>query len=318
MEGEMYKGKSGKIAIILCFLVVLAASVYSKDLTYEELSIEDISKYNEDRMAYQQVEYIVDPEVHQKQDTSIASLLIIRDKKMYLFKDGYDDHHVVEQNKVIKEMENRLVQNELWTRNIDNKPDYLIITDRRVEVLKKVIVAEKDDNLNQRYTDFYIKMRDAFIQKHVAIFRGLMINRKDAEFRMNRIPIPKSINYNGPTKYFTYATAKTKTGEVYYAEDSDGDGITETFTVELPDGFHWGYKSGPNIVFILKNKQENIKAMIGSLTKEAYEGTPEEEKIITKQFDKLDKDIPKLMDDLIQMDFETKSVMTESHDTKEK
>ncbi len=314
----MYKGKSGKIAIILCFIVVLVASVYAKDLAYEEISIEAISKYNEDRMAYQQVEYIIDPEVHQKQDTSISSLLIIRDRKMYLFKDGYDDHHIVEQNKVIKEMENRLVMNELWTRDIDNKPDYLVITDRRTEILKKVIVAEKNENLNQRYTDFYVKMRDAFIQKHVAIFRGLMINRKDAEFRMNRIPLPKSLTYDGPTKYFTYATAKTKTGEVYYAEDADGDGITETFTVELPDGFHWGFKSGPNIVLILKNKQENIKAMIGTLTKEAYEGTTEEEKIINKQFDALDKDIPKLMDDLIQMDFETKNILTESHDTKEK
>jgi len=326
MEGEMYKGKSGKIAIILCFFIVLAASVYSKDLSYQELSIEDISKYNEDRMAYQQIEYIIDPEVHQKQDTSIASLLIIREKKMYLFKDGFDDHHVVEQNKVIKEMENRLVMNELWTRNIDNKPDYLLITDRRTEVLKKVIVAEKDDNLNETYTKFYTNMRDAFIQKHVSIFRGLMINRKDAEFRMNRIPIPKSLTYNGPTKYFTYATAKTKTGEVYYAEDADGDGTTETFTVELPDGFHWGFKSGPNIILILKNKQENIKKMIGSLTTEAYEGTPEEEKIINKQFDKLNKDIPILMDDLIKMDFETKNILKEAgvtdlnekHDTKEK
>jgi hypothetical protein len=34
MEGEMYKGKSGKIAIILCFIVVLVASVYEKDLAY--------------------------------------------------------------------------------------------------------------------------------------------------------------------------------------------------------------------------------------------------------------------------------------------
>ncbi len=58
--------------------------------------------------------------------------------------------------------------------------------------------------------------------------------------------------------------------------------------------------------------------MIGTLTKEAYEGTTEEEKIINKQFDALDKDIPKLMDDLIQMDFETKNILTESHDTKEK
>ena len=169
---------------------------------------------------------------------------------------------------------------------------YVLITDRRTEVQKKFIAPDKNDNLDARYSDFYIKMRDSFIQKHVNIFRGLIINRKDSDFKMERIPIPKHIRDEGPTKYFTYVTAKTKNGQVYYAEDSDGDGITETFSVELPDGFNWGSKSGPNILFILKNKQENIKAMIGTLTKEAYEGTPEEEKLINKQFDQLDKDIP--------------------------
>ena len=39
-------------------------------------------------------------------------------------------------------------------------------------------------------------------------------------------------------------------GTVYYAEDADGDGITETFTVESRDGFQWGFKSGPNVVCI--------------------------------------------------------------------
>lgn len=309
----MYKRKS---ALVLCLLLAMVATVYSKEFPYLELSLEGISRYNEDRIAYQQVEEIIDPEVHQKQDTSTASLLIIKDKNMYLFKDGYDDHKIVEENRLIKEMENRLVANDMWIRAIDGKPDYLIITDRRVEVLKKFVVAEKNENLGARYSDFYAKMRDSFIQKHVNIFRGLMINRKDSEFKMSRQPIPKHIRDEGPTKYYTYATAKTKDGQVYYAEDSDGDGITETFTVELPDGFHWGYNSGPNIIFILKNKQENIKAMIGTLTKEAYEGTPEEEKIINKQFDQLDKEIPALMDNIIKMDFETEKILKDAKESK--
>ena len=263
-------------------------------------------------ISYQQVEYIINPEEHQKQDTSLASLLIIKDRKMYLFKDGYDDPQIVEQNRIIREMENRLLQNELWIREIDGKPDYLRITDRRTEILKKIIVSESNDNLAQRYTDFFSKMRDSFIQKHVGIFKALMINRKDSDMEVTRRPIPKALNYNGPTKYFLSVTAKTKDGVVYYAEDGDGDGITETFSVELPDGFHWGYKSGPNIIFILKNKQENIKAMIGSLTKDAYEGFPEEEKIINKQFDQLDKEIPALMDDIIKLDSETERVMNEA------
>jgi len=307
---------AGIPAIILCFILTISVSAFSKSLSYRDITIDDISRYNEDRIAYQQIEHVIDPEEHQPQDTSLASLLIIKDRQMYLFKDGYDDPQIVEQNRVIKEMENRLLQNELWERLIDGKPDYLIITDRRVEVMKKVMVTGNNENINQRYSDFYVKMRDSFIQKHVGIFKSLMINRKDADMKLIRTPIPKALNYNGPTKFFMSATAKTKDGQVYYAEDADGDGVTETFTVELPDGFHWGYKSGPNIVFIMKNKQENIKGMIGTLTKDAYEGFPEEEKIITKQFDLLDKQIPALMDDLIRMDFETERLLNESKDTK--
>jgi hypothetical protein len=300
------------MAFILSIFIIFPAAGFSRDLSYKDITIDNVSRYNEDRIAYQQVEYVINPEEHQKQDTSLASLLIIRDRKMYLFKDGYDDPQIVEQNRIIREMENRLLQNELWIREVDGKPDYLRITDRRTEILKKIIVSESKDNLAQRYADFYAKMRDSFIQKHVGIFKALMINRKDSDMEVIRKPIPKALNYDGPTKYLLCVTAKTKDGVVYYAEDGDGDGVTETFSVELPDGFQWGYKSGPNIIFILKNKQENIKAMIGTLTKDAYEGFPEEEKIINKQFDQLDKDIPALMDDIIKLDSETERVMNEA------
>jgi hypothetical protein len=308
----MRNNTSVVMAFIISLFIVIPSSGFSRNLSYQDITIDNVSRYNEDRISYQQVEYIINPEEHQKQDTSLASLLIIKDRKMYLFKDGYDDPQIVEQNRIIREMENRLLQNELWIREIDGKPDYLRITDRRTEILKKIIVSESNDNLAQRYTDFFSKMRDSFIQKHVGIFKALMINRKDSDMEVTRRPIPKALNYNGPTKYFLSVTAKTKDGVVYYAEDGDGDGITETFSVELPDGFHWGYKSGPNIIFILKNKQENIKAMIGSLTKDAYEGFPEEEKIINKQFDQLDKEIPALMDDIIKLDSETERVMNEA------
>jgi hypothetical protein len=308
----MRNNTSVVMAFIISLFIVIPSSGFTRNLSYQDITIDNVSRYNEDRISYQQVEYIINPEEHQKQDTSLASLLIIKDRKMYLFKDGYDDPQIVEQNRIIREMENRLLQNELWIREIDGKPDYLRITDRRTEILKKIIVSESNDNLAQRYTDFFSKMRDSFIQKHVGIFKALMINRKDSDMEVTRRPIPKALNYNGPTKYFLSVTAKTKDGVVYYAEDGDGDGITETFSVELPDGFHWGYKSGPNIIFILKNKQENIKAMIGSLTKDAYEGFPEEEKIINKQFDQLDKEIPALMDDIIKLDSETERVMNEA------
>ena len=228
---------------------------------------------------------------------------------MFLFKDGYDDPRIVEENRVIREMENRLIMNTLWEREIDGKPDYVRITDRRQEIQRKEIPFGVQENLNERYTEFYTKTRDSFLQRHVEIFKGLMVNRKDSELKVERRPIPKALNYDGPTRYFTSVVGKTKDGMIYYAQDADGDGITETFTVNLPDGFHWGYKSGPNIIFILKNKQENIRGIIGDLTKLAFEGTPEEEKIINRQFDQLDIEIPRLMDNIIRMDIETERIL---------
>ncbi|MBN2401554.1 MAG: hypothetical protein JXN64_04070, partial [Spirochaetes bacterium] len=70
------------------------------------------------------------------------------------------------------------------------------------------------------------------------------------------------------------------------AEDSDGDEITETFYVVYDDGFNWGFKSGPNILFIYNNRDEEIKQLMGKLCYEAYYGTPEEESLILKNFPK--------------------------------
>ena len=311
MEGHMFKTITGRVALILT-IIMITASAFTRDLSYKIITIDEVSRYDEGRIAYQQIENIIDPENHQSQDTSNGALLIIRDKKMYLFKDGYDDPKIVEQNRVIREMESRLIMNTLWEREIDGKPDFVRITDRRQEIQRTEIPFGKQENLNERYANFYAKTRDSFIQRHVAIFKGLMVNRKDSELKVERRPIPKPLNYNGPTKYFISVVGKTKGGMIYYAQDADGDGITETLTVNLPDGFHWGSKSGPNIIFIYQNKQDNIKEFIGNLTKFAFEGTPEEDKIIEKQFDQLDVEIPELMDDLIQMDLETKRVLDEA------
>ena len=310
MEEHMFKNITRRVALILTVIMIVAPAI-SRDLSYKIITLDDVSRYDEDRLAYQQIENIIDPEEHQTQDTSISALLIIKDKKMYLFKDGYDDPRIVEQNRIIRQMENRLIMNTLWEREIDGKPDYVRITDRRQEVQRKEIPFGVQENLEERYSDFFNTTRNAFIQRHVNIFKGLMVNRKDSELKVERRPIPKKLNYDGATKYFTSVVGKTKDGMVYYAQDADGDGITETFTVHLPDGFHWGYKSGPNIIFIYQNKQANITELIGELTKFAFEGTPEEEKIIKKQFDQLDIEIPRLMDDLIQMDLETKLILEE-------
>ena len=300
----MYKWKFNKYAIIFSMIIVSVVTADSRNLTYKEINLESISRFSEDRIAYQHIEYIVDPEVRQKQDPSVASLLIIKDNKMYLFKDGYDDPKAAEKNYLEKSMSQSLSFNETWERDIDGKPDYLIIYDKRKEILRNIILPGSNENLNERYTKFYTDMRDAFIQRHVNVFRQMMVNRTDVEFRANRVAIPKRLKDDTPVRYHTSVIAKTKEGRIYYAEDADGDGITETFSVELADGFHWGWQSGPNIILILKNKQEDIKNIIGNLAKEAYEGSPEELKLIDEQFDRLEKDIPILMDQIIRGDFD--------------
>ncbi|MCL1864680.1 MAG: hypothetical protein FWF73_02590 [Spirochaetes bacterium] len=300
----MFKWKLNKYAIIFFMVSASVIGANSKDFSYREINLDSISRYYEDRIAYQQIEYIVDPEVHQQQDPSVASLLIIKSNKMYLFKDGYDDPKAAEENYRAKDMSRRLSFNETWERNIDGKPDFLLIYDKRKEILRNIILPGSNENLNQRYTDFYLNIRNAFLQKHVDSFRQMMVYRTDVEFKVNRAAIPKRINDDTPVKYHTSVTAKTIDGRIYYAEDADGDGITETFSVEIGDGFNWDYKSGPNIILILKNKQEDIKNIIGKLTKEAYEGTPEEVKLIDQQFDRLEKEIPVLMDQIIRGDFD--------------
>ena len=300
----MFKGKFKRYAIVFFMIIASAVTVSSRDLSYKDILLDSISRYSEDRIAYQHIEYIIDPEVRQPQDPSVASLLIIRDNKMYLFKDGYDDPKVAEENYQAKNMSHRLSFNETWERDIDGKPDYLVIYDKRKEILRNVILPGRDENLNERYTKFYTDIRNAFLQRHADLFRQMMVHRTDVEFKINRSAIPKRLNDDGPAKYHTSVTAKTKEGRLYYAEDADGDGITETFTVDINDGFDWEFKSGPNIIFILKNKQEDIKNIIGNICKEAYEGSPEEIKLIDQKFDHLEKEIPILMDQIIRGDFD--------------
>ncbi len=303
--------------IFIAIALLFSVSAMSKDILFKVLSIKDVSSYKRDRIVYQQIEHLIDIEKHQRFDNSIATLLLIKNNKMYLFKDGYDNPKVVDENRIIREMENRLIYNTLWERKINGIPDYMRVTDRRVELLRKEVVpGQKEDIIAKPFVEFYQKTRDTFIKKHVAIFKGLMINRKDSNLLVIRKPIPKRLNYTGPTKFSITATAKTPDGKRYFAEDSDGDGITETMSVDMGDGFQWGFQSGPNILLIYHNKQEDIKKIIGNLAQIAYEGTPVEEKLILKQFESLDKEIPKLIDDLIIMDTEVKALIESANEKK--
>ncbi|TAL32708.1 MAG: hypothetical protein EPN93_15490 [Spirochaetes bacterium] len=294
------------VAAILC-VAITGIRGNAKDIQFENIEVEKISRYDEDRIAYQQVEKDVSPLL----DPSLATLLIIKDRKIYLIKDGYDNLRDVQTQRLILEMENKLL-GDLWPNKIDNKPDFIRVTERRVELLKntdevkpvaesrKEVKAETGaetkgetkDFVERNFGSFFISVRNALLKKHVAIFRQLMRDRRESGLIVDRFPLPKP-TYLGAAqvqKYGITVVGKTIDEKVYYAEDADGDGVAEIFYVDIPDGFTWGYNSGPNIIFIYNNRQKDIQDIIGSLTNDAYFGTKEEEEHILKTFPK-DSDI---------------------------
>ncbi|HNR87859.1 MAG TPA: hypothetical protein PKM65_05925 [Spirochaetota bacterium] len=301
------------VAIVIAGLLLVAANAFSwefVDINFIPLNLENISRYNEDRIAYQQIQFSVPENGFSLVDNSFASLLIIRDRKMYLLYDGFDNAADVYQKKQIQETENKLISNDaLWVNKIDGKPDYIRITDRKIELMMKVDSAadgttkapagaaapkgekpasESEKNfVAKNFQTLYTNVRNEFIKRHVNIFRQLMIDRKESGLVVDRQPLPKRLflghGTNEVTKYSTRVTAKTLDEKLYVAEDADGDGVCETFTVHLPDAFNWGNKSGPNIIFIYKNREKDIQEMIGALTNDAYYGTDEEAKTIKEE-----------------------------------
>lgn len=272
-------------ALLLVSVAVLPVHAnLGRSIDYLPIEVETISRYSEDRIAYQQIQTA--PNLGS--DDSVASLLIIKDRKMYLLRDGFDDPRVVRTQQLLIEKESAIV-GDVWVNKINSKPDYIRITDRRIEIMKNF----SEEFVSKQFGTFYTSVRNAFLNKHAQIFRQLMNNRAESGLVVERVPLPKPIYVGAPeepTKYATYVIGKTIDEKLYYAIDADGDGITETFTVNIPDGFHWGYKSGPNIILILNNTDEEVKGIIGKLAHEAYYGTPDEEKNIIQTFPK-DSDI---------------------------
>jgi hypothetical protein len=294
----------GIICIFTIALLFQAPSLYSKDLSFTFLDIQKISSYDTDRIAYQQFEKAPDALNPDKNDNSLALLMIIKDKKIYVIQDGYDNPEQVYFNKISFNQGNQFIPN-IWLNMIDGKPDSVMVTDRRIEVQRNT----DKDWVAKNYNEMYAGVRDKFIKKHVTIFLSLIVNRKESDIVISRKLMRRKTYEPQEPRFAISVSARTNDGgTVYYAEDADGDGVTETFMVNCSDGFQWGYKSGPNIICIEKNTQKDIQQMIGRLTNLAYYGTQEEAEIIKKSLPTTDK-IDTMINSLYNIDAETDKLL---------
>ncbi len=294
----MQKKKPIFLFIILIFIIASGTALLSKKMQFEQINLDKISKYDDSRIAYQRVEKYTDVLV----DNSFESLLVIKDKKIYLISDGFDNLSVVLQRKFKLDVDQINIEDgSLWENKINGKPDYIRIMNRKQDVLTN----SNEEFVTTNFGVFYKAVRDKFIEQHVAKFRQLMKNRNESSLTITYKPIEAKINEQTigakNKKYFSSAMAKSHDQTIYYCEDADGDGVTETFTVTRNDGFSWGYNSGPNILFILGNTDKEIETMIGKLSNEAIFGTVDEEKNTMKNFPK-QKDVIDMIESIAPMD----------------
>ena len=288
-------------AAVIAFLMPVTSSS-SKEKAMLMIDIKQLSRYDENRVMYQQFEKIHDENSNEYEytDNSFAALMVIKDKKVLFIEDGYDNPEEVKNNRVTYELGKQAIP-DLWVNKISGSPNFIIITDRKIELQK----SSSKDYVSANYKDFYLNVRDKVLKKHVAIFLSLIVNRKEAEISISRERISRKISDTGPVKYLTRVTGRTPDGgTIYSAEDANGDGITETFTVDCNDGFEWGFNSGPNLVCIINNSQKDVEKIIGRIAYLAYNGSPEEEQIIKKTFPTPEK-VKAMIDELYNIDGDT-------------
>ena len=275
MENSMKKKYKALFFISIAALFFCFSSAISQEVPFQLINIERLSRYSEDRVAYQHFEKEFSPFL----DNSIALLLIVRNSKVYLIIDGYDNPDIVE-NLRFEDAQQTTLQPDFWPNKISGKPNFIRITDRRQDLIRSTSAEFAEKN----YGELFITMRETFLKRQAAMFRALLMNRRENNVTVERTPIPRKLNDENPVRYKITVKAKGPNNVIYYAEDANGDGITETFTVSLSDGFDWGPKTGPNIVNIQGNKQEDIANIIGKLTDYAYNGLPDEEEAIRQSF----------------------------------
>jgi hypothetical protein len=280
--------KNIKISLFLaiaCIFFSVQESVFSAGLEeikptstipYKIIELSALSRYREDRIAFQHIQL---QGFSANEDNSIANLLIIKNNEVYLFRDGFDDVKKISFQNYLQIVNNEIPK-DLWVNKINSKPDYIRIASKRIEKF----LNSSEDYTEKNSGDVYRNIRDSFLIYHVKIFRELMMNRVESDFKLQRDPIYPSAfkEKNTVIKFSSVIKARAQNDYLYYAEDKDGDEVTDTFYVTMSDGFNWGYKSGPNVIFIYNNKEDDIKKIIGKLCYEAYFGTSEEETNLSK------------------------------------
>jgi hypothetical protein len=280
-------------AVITGAILLSATVLLSGEYFFKPIDLSKISNYETDRVVFQHIEHFRDL----SSDPSMEALLVIKDRKMFLLMDGYDNPFDAKARKFKAESRNTYTekeQDQVWTNKINGKPDFIQIMDRR----SPIMMNANEEYVSQNFGAFYKSIRDKFIMEHVEKYRQILRNRKDAGMYIVRKRLPRPMaaadaeDYND--RFYTSAKAKASDGTMYICEDADGDGVTETFIATLRDGFNWGYKSGPDLIIILKNTDKDIETLIGKLTNEALNGSVEDEKMMIETFPK-EKDISDLV-----------------------
>jgi len=285
-------------AAVLLLIIFSSGILISKDKEYRTIDVDSITRYNEDRIAFQRIERLD----QQTCDNSVEILLIIKDNKTYFIADGYDIVSDVYTKKLVMDAENKYIEhNDFWLNKINGKPDYIRTIYRRSDLLKNT----NEEFVSSNFGQFYTSVKNQFIKTHVEKFRNLMKNRGEAKFSVTKRQISMTINPDDPNdikqRFFTSATAKSGDEIIYYCEDADGDGITETFMASRDDGFDWGVGSGPNILLIYGNTDKEIETLIGKLVNESVNGTVEEERKTFQNFPK-EEEIQRMIEEITPMD----------------
>lgn len=305
----MKKYKSSVFVVLFILLFSSASDLFSKEREFTIIDPDKISRYNEDRIVFQRIEKRKDTTKDDFiennsiiKDNSVENILIIKDRKIHFIVDGYDFITDVQTNKIIKDSLNKYVEdNDFWVNKINGKPDFIRVIYRRSDLM----VNSNEEFVTTNFGAFYKSVRDKFIKLHVDKFRQLLRNRGESKLTIHKYVLSYKVNPENSSdikqKFFISAKAKANDGTVYYCEDADGDGITETFTATRNDGFDWGINSGPNLLSIIGNSDKDLETFIGKLANESVHGTVEEEKKMFEQFP-TEKDVINLMDQVTPMD----------------